>query len=73
MTKVRCSVDNCEFWGKGDVCEAQSIWVKNNDNCDIDIGFSAMDAEFAADFGDESPSAKTSRHTCCETMRPKRY
>ncbi|MGI6557793.1 MAG: DUF1540 domain-containing protein [Limnochordia bacterium] len=28
MTEVKCVVDSCTYWGKGDVCKADSIMVK---------------------------------------------
>ncbi len=30
MTEVRCTVDSCKYWGEGQVCRAETIWVKNN-------------------------------------------
>lgn len=83
MTRVRCSVDSCEFWGKGEVCQADTIWVKNNMIGDADDELpSAFNTEIAYESGttpdkdedvDKPASAKTSRHTCCETMHPRRH
>jgi hypothetical protein len=87
MTKVRCSVDSCEFWGEGEVCKADSIWVKNDMIGDADDEL--PDDEFLGDFNteitydlgafpedegdiEEFYSAGTSHHTCCETMRPRK-
>lgn len=77
MTKVRCSVDSCEFWGRGDVCKANSIWINSNMDGESDEdSFLDFDAEFAEELGtlngsDQSP-VRTSRNTCCETMRPRK-
>lgn len=30
MTKVRCKVSSCHYWGAGEVCNADSISVNNN-------------------------------------------
>lgn len=74
MTNVRCSVDTCKFWGEGEVCKADAVWVKNNMTNDTD------DELYQTEFADEpgikpdenkkSTSAGTSSQTCCETMRP---
>ncbi|MDO9534955.1 MAG: DUF1540 domain-containing protein [Bacillota bacterium] len=82
MTRVRCSVDSCDFWGEGEVCQADSIWVKNNMIGDTDNELSyGFNTEISNDLtipenegGDviKPTSAKTSHHTCCETMRPRR-
>ncbi len=81
MTEVRCTVNSCEFWEKGDYCMANKIWVKNNYAGDEDDDlFSRSEFEFAEEAGPEQerkprrreePAASTSRQTCCETMRPK--
>lgn len=83
MTIVRCSVDSCEFWGEGEVCQADTIWVKNNMIGDADdelpyafnteIAYEPGAAPEKGEDGDKPTSAKTSRHTCCETMRPRRH
>jgi len=67
MTEVRCTVDSCKFWGMGDVCKADLIWVKNNLRGDAGI-------EIATEWGEAKSSrksAQTSDQTCCETMRPR--
>ncbi|NLG85324.1 MAG: DUF1540 domain-containing protein [Firmicutes bacterium] len=77
MTNVRCSVDRCEFWGEGQVCKADTIWVKNNMVGDRDDD---LKTEFADEPGNipagenaaKGASAGTSRQTCCATMRPRR-
>lgn len=81
MPNVRCSVDSCHYWGEGDVCTADEIWVKNNMEEDVDdeIGTGRGDME-VGDLGSLNregrrrvvhTSARTSAETCCETMRPR--
>ncbi|NLI70905.1 MAG: DUF1540 domain-containing protein [Firmicutes bacterium] len=75
MTKVNCSVKNCRFWGEGDICMADSIWVRNNLESALEENF--YDVEFAEDIEDPGSEesayyyADTSAQTCCETMQPK--
>ena len=85
MTKIRCTVDSCEFWGKDQICTADQIWIRNDitgDAQDIPNHFiNATRVEFGKDFTDsatkqsqvslQSESAKTSPQTCCDTMKPK--
>lgn len=73
MTKVNCNVKNCRFWGVGDICMAEAIWVKNNLESALENSF--YDIEFAEDMEDPGSGepayyyADTSAKTCCETMR----
>lgn len=30
MTKVKCSVDSCKYWGEDQICMAGEIWVRND-------------------------------------------
>lgn len=78
MTEVRCKVDSCEFWGRGDYCTAAEIWVKNSFAGDEDddlfylTGFEfAEDPEVEPERRTGGESASTSSQTCCKTMRPK--
>lgn len=36
MTKIKCTVNSCEFWGEGQNCTADEIWVKNDITGDPD-------------------------------------
>jgi hypothetical protein len=78
MTKVKCTVDSCEYWGEGQVCNAHEIEVKNDISGDSDQfsnHFINADMEAGADFGSpgfKDGDARTSAQTCCETMRPKK-
>jgi hypothetical protein len=85
MTKVKCTVDSCEFWGEGQVCTAEEIWVRNDISGDPNQFhhhlINASPVEFGQDFSEsekkkpqeklQSETAQTSPQTCCDTMRPK--
>ena len=85
MTKVKCTVDSCEFWGVGQVCNAGEIWVKNDitgDPKDFANHFiNAANVEFGGDYMDTNTynpqknrqpvTARTSPQTCCDTMKLK--
>lgn len=84
MTKVRCTVDSCQFWGENQFCTAEQIWVRNDICGDADQVQShfinATQVEFGKDFAEDQSSpkvslqseiAKTSPQTCCDTMKPK--
>ncbi len=85
MTKVRCTVDSCQFWGKDQFCTADQIWVRNDicgDADEVESHFiNATEVEFGKDFTEsekvgpkvslQSETAKTSPQTCCDTMKPK--
>lgn len=81
-TEVRCTVHSCEFWGKGDYCTADQIWVMNNlAPAEDDDFFFDPTLELGDEPGTErvkggpgvgDAAADTSHQTCCETMRPKK-
>ena len=77
MTRVNCSVKNCSYWGQGEVCNADTIWVKNNMGTRgaSNSAFSQY-TEFAddlqPDLGTNAKNQASGSHgTCCETMKPK--
>ena len=61
VAKINCKVDSCIYHAKNDVCEADSIMVKNNQaqNYDLEIGTIAGEG-----------NANTSTETMCETFKP---
>lgn len=59
MPQIRCSVDNCAYWDKGDICGADAIEVGKNFFGDIDMEAGAMGAD---------PSQ--SNQTKCITFKP---
>lgn len=68
MTKVNCTVESCIYWGQGDLCQADTIWVK---------GKMASGGSMSMEIGEELDGAsqrcpETSKETCCETMRKKK-
>lgn len=74
MTKVRCTVDSCEFWGEGQVCNADEILVKNDiagDTIETSNHYINANMEVAGEMG-QNKVAQTSPQTCCDTMRLKK-
>lgn len=61
--EVKCTVSNCFFHAKGDICGAEKIEI-NSSNRD-------ESAEFAADFDRIKEHAAHSTNTCCKTFRAK--
>ncbi|NLN16837.1 MAG: DUF1540 domain-containing protein [Firmicutes bacterium] len=67
MTEVKCVVDSCTYWGKGDVCKADTIMVKTSPASKAGELY-----EFAEELGGrKKKGADTSSETCCETFRPR--
>lgn len=69
MAEIKCSVRSCHYWGQGQVCQADSIMVKNNKPGDIDDELANPDMELGS-IG--NVDANSSQETCCETFRPRR-
>ena len=61
MARFECSVDSCTYWGKGNVCQADSIMVQNNRGQANDMEIGTMG----------ETEAETSAETMCETYKPK--
>jgi hypothetical protein len=78
MTKVKCTVNSCDFWGEGQICNADEILVKSDTSQDSDRfsqPYSTDEMEVSAEFDRPllyNTIAHSSSQTCCETMRPKR-
>jgi hypothetical protein len=64
--EVSCTVVNCTFHAKGNICGADKITI------DMDSQ-SKFDTEFAEEFSIEgrSEEANQSADTCCKTFKPK--
>jgi len=62
---VNCTVSNCYFHKKGNVCGAEKIL--------IDTDSKDKSSEFGSeiDFREAAEKAKSSEETCCKTFRPK--
>jgi hypothetical protein len=76
MTKVKCTVTNCEFNGDGQVCDAPEIEVKNDTSRDQQFSqpYPNPTMEVSAEFDRpllNNTTAHSSAQTCCKTMRPK--
>ncbi|MGQ9778537.1 MAG: DUF1540 domain-containing protein [Bacillota bacterium] len=61
MAKINCEVDSCVYHAKDDVCQAESIMVKNNPRRVYDMEIGAMAGE---------TRAMTSAETMCQTFKP---
>ena len=78
-------MDSCEYWGEGQVCQAEQIMVKNDIAGDTDQFANHFINAAITEFGDElggvagkktagatdRGDAQTSPQTCCDTMKPK--
>lgn len=68
--EVKCSVSNCFFHAKGNICGAEQIEIDMND-------YQAKNkdrTEFASDFNLRAPAEKAahSTDTCCKTFISKK-
>lgn len=69
MAEIRCAVSGCYFWQLGNVCSADTIWVKpNRPNTPGNAGRLEAGA-----FLTPKRQQMTSDDTCCETFRPKEH
>jgi len=74
ITGVKCTVDECVYWGSGDVCEADAIEVNTNPavargarGADMEVGrIGERGARGAGEY-----ASRTSEETMCRTFRPK--
>ncbi|WP_071394940.1 DUF1540 domain-containing protein [Bacillus tuaregi] len=64
--QVNCSVVNCAFHAKGNICGADKITIDMDHNSDYDT-------EFASEvgFNEVKEEANQSADTCCKTFKPK--
>ncbi len=76
ITGVKCTVNECAYWGSGDVCEADAIEVNRNAGrrgaargADMEVG--RIGERGAAGAGGAGFAARTSEHTMCKTFKPK--
>ena len=80
VANVKCSVDECVYWGSGNVCEADAIEINRNSGFSqggiTDSGFGGSDIE-AGQLGEfithsrKDSTASISQHTMCRTFKPK--
>ncbi len=64
MARVRCRVEECTYWGRGNVCEADAIEVATNRR-DVNMEVGTIGAPGQAN------RATNSRQTQCTTFRPR--
>lgn len=67
-TRVLCNVSNCKYWGKENVCQADTILVEVDSDRDVDYSMEAA-RELAANPHKEF--ANTTSETCCHTFTAK--
>lgn len=64
MPNIYCSVQNCHYWKKGNVCDANEIMVTSDE-----MGASAPDSYDAPDHTNFKPTpASSCMDTCCKTF-----
>jgi hypothetical protein len=68
---VRCTIENCYYWARGNVCDAREILVTHDD-----VGArypESMDAQQLSTILDQvgESSASGCLETCCKTFRSK--
>ncbi len=64
--EVNCSISNCTFHAKGNICGADKITIDMGNESKYDTEFSQ---EF--DFKSRTEAASESAETCCKTFKPK--
>lgn len=64
--EVNCSISNCTFHAKGNICGADKIKIDMGNQSKYDTEFSQ---EF--DFKSRTEVANQSSDTCCKTFKPK--
>ena len=65
--RIKCSVNNCEYWKNGNVCDASSICVSAGQ--DANNAFTASTGAIQS-FTTHTPS-DCSCNTFCSTFKPK--
>ncbi len=78
VSNVKCSVDECVYWGTGDVCEADAIEVNRDsriqEGVTSPLGRRDMETGRIGDLGSRTrkeATVWTSEHTMCRTFRPR--
>jgi len=64
MAKINCTVDDCVYWGSGNICKADEILVTINE---------ATGSAGRLELGEmgATKNAKTSYETQCKTFKPR--
>lgn len=64
MPNVRCTVADCTYWDKGNICGAEMIWVTND-------GLAGPHDMEVSQLESVQTEAKRSADTCCKTFKPR--
>lgn len=63
MNRIKCSVSSCKYNEDGDLCQADTIKVRDNVGASDNMEFGSLEGE---------SGARTTVETCCETFAPKK-
>ncbi len=68
MPKVNCSVSNCHYWEKNNLCGAEAIMIDIDEHAQM-----KFDTEFADEdaYREHHDDAMRAASTCCHTFRLK--
>lgn len=64
--EVSCSISNCTFYAKGNICDAEKIKIDMDNQSKYDTEFSQE-----LDYESRTEVANQSSDTCCKTFKPK--
>ncbi len=69
MPKVECSVSNCHYWEKNNLCGADAIMIDIDEHAQ-----KAFDTEFAEEMvrNEHQDRAERASNTCCHTFRARK-
>ncbi|MCF8012254.1 MAG: DUF1540 domain-containing protein [Clostridiales bacterium] len=68
MSEVYCTVNDCHYWGQGNVCKANKILVASDDFGDSQPD--QIDATMASQYS-PTPSKGSCMSTCCKSYVPR--
>lgn len=63
---VKCGVENCEYWSRGNNCVASSILISVDKHANMNLA-----EEYGMIGGEHKDSAANSAETCCHTFKSK--
>lgn len=66
MTNVKCSVENCYYYGEGNVCTADTIMVETEE-----FESNNFNEEFGEIGNNSKDQAKSKEQTICSTFKAK--
>ncbi|MGG1553082.1 DUF1540 domain-containing protein [Paenibacillus ferrarius] len=68
MPEVSCSVANCEYWKKGNKCNADSIMIEIDQHASANFNEEFASESFVHNHQDTAGEAAA---TCCQTFKHK--